>query len=109
MYAIAFALDLVVHLIITQTYFKVSFETRQLVNMKVYQNDPDSLKNIGKFKRKLTLFNIVVLLLIATITVLLFLSTKTIASWAYNSAVWLDFLTYVLLTLSWGFTLWKLY
>ena len=71
---IKIAADMTAHWIITQAYLGVAFDTRMLVNIKTYLDNPEKMKQVDKFRLGMLVANIVASLLITAITVCFFIT-----------------------------------
>ena len=63
------AAGMTAHWIITQAYLGVVFDTRMLVNIKTYLDDPEKMKQVDRFRLGMIVANIVAFLLIVAIIV----------------------------------------
>ena len=53
--------DTLCHWLVTQTYIKVAFETKQLLDKDIYQNNREKLLNVTRFRRRMRLANFIVI------------------------------------------------
>ena len=88
--------EIVAHVIITQTYLKVAFETSQLVKR------PDKAL-IAKHQRNMLIFNGVCSLITAAIAICMVVSG--FRTWFYFVIAWSIFLFLTSLGVLWGWTL----
>jgi hypothetical protein len=96
---------MLVHWLITQTYIKVAFETKQLVNPEVYLGNRKHLADVKKFRRCMKIINMVVILVIIVIGVVMSSENDKISLIAFYC---MDVLLWSFM-LAWAWTLVKLY
>ena len=102
------ALDGWIHWVITQSYLRVAYETKFILDRGVLQNDPDKIAAVHRFKRNMVVANILCPLLILAFSVCIYFGFyKDNPFYFIGYYGWLAMIA--IFTLTWGWTLFKLY
>ena len=98
-----------IHWVITQSYLNVSFETKQIINKDVLFNNPEKLAAVYRFKTCMKVANILVPLLFIALSVCYFIgvTSQNVILYDIGNYGWLAMVTNF--TLTWGWSLYKLY
>jgi len=112
-WALIFALitgtELMIHWLITQSYIKVAYETKFILDRDVLFNDPVKLAAVRRFKRIMKCANVAMTLLILAIAVCFYVANKTgnlLLNYIANIC-WLVLPSFF--TIMWAWPLYKLY
>ena len=109
MSASAAAVSGLVHWVITQSYLRVAYETSQIIDKGVLFNDRDKLAAVYRFKTRIKIANVLCPCLILAFSVCIYFGMKNENGLFYNIG-WYGWLALVtIFTLTWGWTLHKLY
>ena len=102
------ALEGWIHWVITQSYLRVAYETKFILDRGVLKNEPAKIDAVRRFKRNMLVANILCPLLILAFSVCIYFGYWTGNKFYYiGNYGWLSMIA--IFTLTWGWTLFKLY
>lgn len=113
--AIYSAFEVLTHWLISHQYLQVSYETKYLLDIEVLLNDPVKIAEVGRFKKRMRLSHIPVVLLIVALSVLVYFGWQDIkqqtasVNYCYIIGSYGLLSMIVVLTILWGRSLIKLY